>query len=89
MLILVAENGKKQIVLGPESTGHYWFALAAWMISNEISAVLVNSYAVKQSKEIEDNSQRKDDRKDPKLIANLVKDGNYGMPYLLEKSMQI
>ena len=41
-------------------------------------------YAVKQTKEVEDNSQLKDDRKDPKLIANLVKDGNYGMPYLPE-----
>ena len=47
--------------------------------------VQVNPYAVKQSKEIEDNSQLKDDRKDPKLIANLVKDGNYGMPYLPEE----
>ena len=45
----------------------------------------MSPYAVKQSKEIEDNSQLKDDRKDPKLIANLVKDGNYGMPYLPEK----
>ncbi len=27
----------------------------------------------------------KDDRKEPKLIANLVKDGNFGMPYLPEK----
>ena len=27
----------------------------------------------------------KDDTKDPKLIANLVKDGNFGMPYLPEK----
>lgn len=45
----------------------------------------VNPYAVKQTKELEDNSQQKDDRKDPKLIANLVKDGNYGMPYLPEK----
>ena len=44
----------------------------------------VNPYAVKQTKELEDNSQRKDDLKDPKLIANLVKDGNYGMPYLPE-----
>ena len=35
--------------------------------------------------EVEDNSQLKDDRKDPKLIANLVKDGNFGMPYLPEK----
>lgn len=85
MLALAAKNDKKQIVLGIEPTGHYWFALAAWMISNGISVVQVNPYAVKQSKEIEDNSQLKDDRKDPKLIANLVKDGNYGMPYLPEK----
>lgn len=85
VLDLAAQNDKKQIVLGLEPTGHYWFALAAWMISNGVSVVQVNPYAVKQSKEIEDNSQRKDDRKDPKLIANLVKDGNYGMPYLPEK----
>ena len=85
MLELAAKNDKKQIVLGLEPTGHYWFALATWMISNGISVVQVNPYAVKQSKEIEDNSQLKDDRKDPKLIANLVKDGNYGMPYLPEK----
>lgn len=84
VLNLAAENDKKQIVLGLEPTGHYWFALTAWMISSGISVVQVNPYAVKQSKEIEDNSQLKDDRKDPKIIANLVKDGNYGMPYLPE-----
>ena len=50
-----------------------------------ISVVQVNPYAVKQTKEVEDNSQLKDDMKDPKLIANLVKDGNFGMPYLPEK----
>ena len=68
MLELAAKNDKKQIVLGLEPTGHYWFALVAWMISSGISVVQVNPYAVK-SKEIEDNSQLKDDRKDPKLIA--------------------
>lgn len=82
---LAAANDKKQIVLGLEPTGHYRFCLAAWMVSNGISVVQVNPYAVKQTKELEDNSQQKDDRKDPKLIANLVKDGNYGMPYLPEK----
>lgn len=82
---LAAQHNKTQIVLGLEPTGHYWFCLAAWMISKGISVVQVNPYAVKQTKEIEDNSQLKDDRKDPKLIANLVKDGNYGMPYLPEK----
>lgn len=82
---LAATHDKTQIVLGLEPTGHYWFCLATWMISNGISVVQVNPYAVKQTKEIEDNSQLKDDTKDPKLIANLVKDGNYGMPYLPEK----
>lgn len=82
---IAAEHDKHQIVLGLEPTGHYWFCLATWMISNGISVVQVNPYAVKQTKEIEDNSQLKDDRKDPKLIANLVKDGNFGMPYLPEK----
>ena len=82
---IAATNEKKQIVLGLEPTGHYWFCLATWLIGNGISVVQVNPYAVKQTKEVEDNSQLKDDRKDPKLIANLVKDGNFGMPYLPEK----
>lgn len=55
------------------------------MISNGISVVQVNPYAVKQTKDVEDNSQLEDDRKDPKLITNLVMDGNFGMPYLPEK----
>lgn len=82
---IAAANNKDQIVLGLEPTGHYWFCLATWMIANGISVVQVNPYAVKQTKELEDNSQLKDDTKDPKLIANLVKDGNFGMPYLPEK----
>lgn len=83
-LKLAATNNKNQIVLGLEPTGHYWFCIATWMVSNGISVVQVNPYAVKQTKEVEDNSQLKDDTKDPKLIANLVKDGNFGMPYLPE-----
>lgn len=82
---IAAEHDKKQIVLGLEPTGHYWFCLATWMISNGISVVQVNPYAVKQTKEVKDNCQLKDDTKNSKLIANLVKDGNFGMPYLPEK----
>ena len=83
-LDIAVRNGKNQIVLGFEPTGHYWFALAVWMVSNGISVVQVNPHAVNKTKEVEDNSQAKNDKKDPKLIANLVKDGNYGMPYLPE-----
>ncbi|MEY8326723.1 transposase [Lachnospiraceae bacterium 54-11] len=82
---IAAEHNRSRIVLGLEPVGHYWFCLATWMISNGISVVQVNPYAVKQTKEVEDNSQLKDDTKDPKMIANLVKDGNFGMPYLPEK----
>ena len=42
---IAAEYDKKQIVLGLEPTGHYWFCLATWMISNGISVVQVNPYA--------------------------------------------
>lgn len=48
---IAAEHNKNQIVLGLEPTGHYWFCLATWMISNGISVVQVNPYAVKQTKE--------------------------------------
>ena len=84
MLRIAASSGKKQVVLGLEPTGHYWLNLAAWMLQNGVSVVQVNPYAVKQTKEIEDNSQTKNDLKDPKIIANLVKDGNFGVPYLPE-----
>ena len=58
---LATQNNKTQIVLGLEPTGHYRFCLATWMISNGVSVVQVNPYAVKQTKEVEDNSQLKDD----------------------------
>ena len=58
------------------------------MIANGISVVQVNPYAVKQTKEVEDNSQLKDDTKDPKLIANLVKDGNFMQLFKIKCIMQ-
>ncbi len=58
LLELAARHGKTQIVVGLEPTGHYWFCLASWLVSNGISVVQVNPYAVKQTKELEDNSQR-------------------------------
>ena len=71
---LAASNDKKQIVLGLEPTGHYWFCVAAWMVSNRRSVVKVNPYAVKQTKELEENSKQKDDRKDAQLFANQVEE---------------
>ena len=81
---LAARNGKHKLVLGLEPTGHYWFCLAEWMVRNGISVVQVNPFAVKQIKEVGDNSQDKNDRKDPKVIAKLVIEGRFTEIYIPE-----
>lgn len=71
-----------RIIVGAEPTGHYWFGLDAYLAENDIKLVMVNPYHVKQSKEMDDNSQTKNDRKDPKVIAKLVTEGRYREPYM-------
>jgi transposase len=71
------------IVVGMEPTGHYWKALANFLMKQEkITVVIVNPYHVKKSKELDDNSQTKSDKKDALTIARLVKDGRYYDVYL-------
>ena len=72
-----------EAVVGMEPTGHYWKAFANWLEKQEgIKVVLVNPYATKQAKELDDNSQTKSDKKDALTIAKLVKDGRYFELYL-------
>ena len=74
----------EQIIVGCEPTGHYWFNLARYLKTQHINLALVNPYHVKQIKELDDNSPKKTDLKDPKTIAKLVVDGRYSYPYLPE-----
>ena len=74
----------ERIIVGCEPTGHYWFTLARYLKAQQINMVLVNPYHVKQIKELDDNSPKKTDQKDPKTIAKLVVDGRYSYPYLPE-----
>jgi len=74
----------EQIIVGCEPTGHYWFTLVRYLKAQQINMVLVNPYHVKQIKELDDNSPKKTDQKDPKTIAKLVVDGRYSYPYLPE-----
>ncbi len=78
------EQGKEEILAGMEPTGHYWFCMGVFLKDNGIKPVLVNPHHVKKSKELDDNSQSKNDRKDPKVIAGLVKDGRFTEPYIPE-----
>ncbi len=77
-----AVSKKKKVIVGIEPTGHYWFALGQYLQSQGIKLVMVNPYAVKQSKELDDNNQTKNDAKDPSVIAKLVIDGRYSIPYV-------
>ena len=79
----IAEKANKSsAIVGIEPTGHYWFNLGTYLQDAGILLVMVNPYAVKQSKELDDNNQTKNDLKDPKVIAKLVIDGRYSMPYM-------
>ena len=70
------------VIVGMEPTGHYWKPLGAFLENFGIKVVLVNPAHTKKSKELDDNSQTKNDRKDALTIAKLVKDGRYSEMYL-------
>jgi transposase len=81
---LQQKHGKDAVMIGMEPTGHYWFNLAQYVKDCGMRIVLVNPFHVKRSKELDDNNPTKHDRKDPKTIAMLVKDGRYLVPYIPE-----
>ena len=77
-------GGLKRIMVGLEPTGHYWFNLADYLKAYDVKLVLVAPQHVKHSKEMDDNTQMKNDRKDPLVIAKLVIEGRYMFPYIPE-----
>ena len=82
VLEVMKENNLDKIIIGFEPTGHYWYNFAEFCRNNDFKYVMVNPYHVKISKEMDDNSQTKNDRKDPKTIAKLVIDGRYFETYV-------
>ena len=79
-----ARVGAEKVIVGFEPTGHYWFGFGRYVKLAGMMLVLVNPYHVKQIKELDDNSPKKTDHKDPKTIAKLVVDGRYSIPYMPE-----
>lgn len=75
-------NELDSVIIGMEPTGHYWFNLSEYCRNNGLKIVLVNPFHVKRSKEFDDNSPTKNDRKDPKTIAKLVIDGRFVETYI-------
>lgn len=77
-------TGKEEVLVGCEPTGHYWFTFEKFLRERGEKLVFVNPYAVKRLKELDDNSPKKNDLKDPKTIGKLVVDGRYCFPYVPE-----
>ena len=77
------EFGKSDVLVGVEPTGHYWMNLAYFLEDYGIPLVMVNSMHVKRVKELDDNLQTKNDKKDALTIARLMKDGRFTYPKLL------
>lgn len=71
------QQGAGRVVIGMEPTGHYFKPLAWFLREKGYTVVTVNPYHVKKAKEMEDNSQTKNDRKDAGIIAHLVKEGRF------------
>ena len=82
---IMKANGLEKIIVGMEPTSIYWEALATYCKDNGMILVHVNPAAVHKSKELDDNDPSKNDRKDPKVIADLVTDGRYSFPYMPEE----
>jgi len=72
----------EDVIVGMEPTGHYWKPLANYLIVHGVTVVMVNPYHTKRAKELDDNSQTKNDKKDALTIARLVRDGRYYKVYM-------
>ncbi|RGI07242.1 IS110 family transposase [Roseburia sp. TF10-5] len=79
---IMEQNDLEEILVGFEPTGHYWFNLGQFLSGKNIRFVMVNPLHVHRTKELDDNSPSKNDRKDPRIIANLVRDGRYFYTYM-------
>jgi transposase len=82
MKSLMLLKGKTDTIVGFEPTEHYWFALGDFLEIRGHRLGIVNPFHVKCARELDDNSPAKNNYKDPKSIAMLVKDGRYREVYI-------
>jgi transposase len=88
MAKIMQQKEKTEAIVGFEPTGHYWFTLGDHLQKKGQKLGIVNPFHVKCTRELDDNSPTKNDRKDPKTIAMLVKDGRFRDVYIPEDLYQ-
>ena len=77
-----AEN-KGEAIIGMEPTGIYWKPIGHYLMDAGYRVVLINPSHTHKTKELEDNSQTKNDRKDSRVIQTLTREGKYLEPIIL------
>ena len=56
------KHGKNEAMIGCEPTGHYWYTFYQFVKDHGMKLAFVNPASVKKAKELDDNSQSKNDR---------------------------
>ena len=74
---LKRENYFASVLVGMEPTGNYGKPLQRYLFLHGVMCVQVNPAHVKKIKDLEDNSPEKNDKKDPVVIADLVRQGKF------------
>ena len=77
-LVVASKNRFRcnEVMVGYESTGPYAEPLAQYLMDKPVTIVQVNPMHTKRVKEVNDNSPRKTDEKDPRVIADMVRLGH-------------
>lgn len=66
-----------EVIVGVESTGHYWFNLKDYLDSVGILTVMIKTDAVKHRRALEEGQKGKNDTLDARVIASCLRNGNY------------
>jgi transposase len=74
----------KEVVIGFESTGHYWEPVGYYLKERKYHLVEVSTRHTKKAKELMDNSPLKRDSKDARVIGDLVRQGKILTPVFPE-----
>lgn len=69
-------HGLSKFMFGYESTGSYGKPLLHFLRKKEVSLVQVNPMHTKRVKELDGNSPNKTDKKDPRVIADIIELGH-------------
>lgn len=73
---IMKTKGLKDVIVGFESTGPYGEPLIHYLQKRGVKLVQVNPMHTKRLKELQGNSPNKTDKKDPKVIADIIELGH-------------